>query len=342
MPAMNFMPSEQQPMTGVTTTLAGPGELAGESTAAACLPTQPGDSSHLTSLTPKAGQGVQCREITGDDIDAIADLLIRGFGRSRGYWLQGLRRQASRQVPEGYPRYGYMLDNGGAPVGVLLLIYASGNNDGETTVRCNLSSWYVDPKFRNYAMRLTKAAQGSNEVTYLNISARPVIWPIIEAQGFKAYCRGLFFSIPALSRVEAGARVEIVSSETQAIAGLSDAKLELLTRHARYGCISLVCHTARGSSPFIFVPLRIRKGRIATPVVQLVYCRTVEEYVRDAGAIGRFLIKRGNFSVVLDANGPIPGLAGIYSEARGRKYFKGPNPPPLADLTETEFVLYGT
>ena len=69
----------------------------------------------------------------GSDLDAVADLLTRGFvGRSRDYWMQGLRRQAVREVPSGYPRFGYMLDQDGQPVGVLLLLYTSrGNGGGE-------------------------------------------------------------------------------------------------------------------------------------------------------------------------------------------------------------------
>ena len=59
-------------------------------------------------------QKLRCREISEADLDAVADLLTRGFvGRSRDYWMQGLRRQAAREVPEGYPRFGYMLDNDG-------------------------------------------------------------------------------------------------------------------------------------------------------------------------------------------------------------------------------------
>src|SRR5437763_12072689 len=102
----------------------------------------------MTALRPM----IRCREITTVDIEAITDLLARGFvGRSRGYWLSGLRRQATRDVPKGYPRFGYMLDHEGAPVGVLLLIYtARGSGDGGS-IWCNLSSWYVAPSFRNYA-----------------------------------------------------------------------------------------------------------------------------------------------------------------------------------------------
>jgi hypothetical protein len=288
-------------------------------------------------------QKTRCREITEADIDAVADLLTRGFvGRSREYWMQGLRRQAAREVPDGYPRFGYMLDHGGMPVGVLLLLYTSRIIGGAAAIHCNLSSWYVDPAFRNYAPMLTSVAQRHKDVTYLNISPAHWTWPIIEAQGFRSYCSGLFFSIPALSRLRPDMTVETVSSDAQTIEGLPKAEVELLTRHARYGCLSLVCRTATGEAlPFILLPMRIRRGWIAPPAMQLIYCRDIAGYVQCAGAIGRVLLRHGKAAVLLDSNGPVPGLIGIYSAARGRKYFKGPHQPRLADLTDTELVLYG-
>jgi hypothetical protein len=286
--------------------------------------------------------GVRCREIRESDIDAIADLLTRGFaGRLRNYWIAGLERQAAREVPEGYPRFGYMLDNAGTPAGVLLLIYTARQDGDEATIQCNLSSWYVDPAFRNFAPLLTRIAQRHREVTYLNISPATWTWPIIETQGFRSYCRGLFFSLPALSRGPHGSRVEIIGADTQGAEGLSASELELLRRHARYGCLSLVCRTPDGAFPFILQPVRIRRGFIAAPAMQLIWCRDVAEFTASAGAIGRFLLRRGKVSVVLDANGPVPRLAGLYTEMRGRKYFKGPRTPHLADLTDTELVLYG-
>jgi hypothetical protein len=288
-------------------------------------------------------QTIRCREISATDIDAVAELLTRGFaGRSRDYWMQGLRRQAAREVPNGYPRFGFMLHHDGVPVGVLLLLYSSRITAAEPTIQCNLSSWYVEPAFRNYAPLLTKIAQKNKEVTYLNISPATWTWPIIEAQGFTPYCSGLFVSLPALSRVTLGMTVETVAPEVTAIEGLSDTEVELLTRHARYGCLSLVCRTATGGVlPFVLLPVRIRRGWMAPPAMQLIYCRDIAEYVQCAGAIGRALIRRGKIAVILDSNGPVPGLAGVYSSARGRKYFKGPHRPRLADLTDTEFVLYG-
>jgi hypothetical protein len=288
-------------------------------------------------------QGIRCREITEADIDAVADLLTRGFvTRSREYWMQGLRRQAAREIPKGYPRFGYMLDANGEAVGVLLLLYTSRISGNEAAVYCNLSSWFVDPKYRNYAALLTRIAQRHQEVTYLNISPATWTWPIIETQGFNSYCSGLFFSVPLLSRARPGTSVELVSPDMREIAGLRQSEAALLVRHAGYGCLSLMCRTAGGETlPFILQPLRVRRGWLAPPAMQLMYCRDVAEFVQCAGTIGRVLIRRGKVSVILDSNGPVPGLAGIFSRARGRKYFKGPHRPRLADLTDTELVLYG-
>jgi hypothetical protein len=292
----------------------------------------------VTALKPH----IRCREIGEADIDRVADLLTRGFvGRSRDYWMRGLRRQAARDLPQGYPRFGYMLDNDGAPVGVLLLLYSLRHSGGEMTVHCNLSSWYVEPAYRNCAPMLTKIAQRHGEVTYFNISPAISTWPIIEAQGFRSYCRGLFFSVPALSRIERGTTIEIVAADATKIDGVAGSDVELLTRHAAYGCLSLVCRTPQGAFPFVLLPMRIRQGFIAPPAMQLIYCRDVADFVACAGAIGRLLLLRGMLSVLLDANGKVPGLVGLYTEKRGRKYFKGPRQPRLADLTDTELVLYG-
>jgi hypothetical protein len=290
-----------------------------------------------------AAQKLRCREISETDIAAVADLLTRGFAsRSREYWVRGLRRQAAREIPHGYPRFGYMLDCDGLPVGVLLLLYTLRNDGGEMTVRCNLSSWYVDPAFRNYAPLLTKIAQKNKDVTYINISPARWTWPIIETQGFAPYSNGLFFSIPALSRVGPDMTVETVASDARTIEGLSTREVELLARHARYGCLSLICRAATDDVlPFILLPVRIRRGWIAPPAMQMIHCRDIASYVQCARAIGRFLIRHGKIAVVLDSNGTVPGLIGFYADARGRKYFKGPHRPRLADLTDTEFVLYG-
>jgi hypothetical protein len=282
------------------------------------------------------------REILESDLDAIGDLLTRGFvHRSRDYWMRGLNHQGTRSLPPGAPRYGYLLEHQDAPVGCLLLIYSSKIIDGETATCCNVSSWYVDPAFRNYAALFASMTQKRKDVTYLNITPAVATWPILEAQGFVPYCRGLYFSVPALSRGGRGVTVEVVTPDTASIAGLPEVDLALLKRHTGYGCLSLVCHTADQPLPFIFFSLRKRRGIIPLPAMQLGYCRSIADYIKCAGAIGHYLLWRGKPIVIVDANGAVAGLPGIYSEARGRKYFKGPHQPRLGDLADTELAIYG-
>jgi hypothetical protein len=187
---------------------------------------------------------------------------------------------------------------------------------------------------------MAKLTQRHKHVTYVNISPAQWTWRTIETQGYRTYCSGLFFSFPALSRPAKGMRVEVVQPEAQAVDGLSKAEVALLARHAAYGCLSLVCRAADGRGfPFVLQPMRI--PRIALPAMQMIYCPDVADYVACAGAIGRFLLRRGRISVALDANGRMQDLVGVYREPLGRKYFKGPQRPRLADLTDTELVLYG-
>ena len=44
-----------------------------------------------------------------------------------------------------------------------------------------------------------------------------------------------------------------------------------------------------GPSPFVFLPFRMRSGRIPVPVMQLAYCRSVEDFVAAAAPLGRAL-----------------------------------------------------
>jgi hypothetical protein len=282
------------------------------------------------------------REISEADVETTADLLTRGFvHRKREYWIRGLRRQGARPLPPDTPRYGYLLEvQGVGAVGCLLLIYSTRILDGVASLCCNVSSWYVDPAFRNYAALFASMTQKRKDVTYFNVTPAHTTWPILQAQGFVPYCNGLYFSVPVLSR-SGGIRVEAVLPDTPSVTGLPDAKLEMLRRHAGYGSLCLVCHEAEEPLPFVFFQLRKRRGVLPVPAMQLGYCRSIPDYVRCAGAIGRYLLLRGKPIVIIDANGPVAGLPGIYSEAHGRKYFRGPHRPRLGDLTETELAIYG-
>jgi len=296
----------------------------------------------MVNASPKASPvKIRCRQILDTDIPAIVGLLAKGFPeRGRPYWLRGLQRQREHQAAFDYPVYGYLLESEDIPVGIVLLLFASVDAGGKSTMRCNISSWYVEPAFRSHATLLISFALRHKEVTYLNISPAKHTWSTVEAQGFRRYSSGQFLAAAALSRT-GGAQVRELrqGASPQAYASIPDG--ELLIAHAGYGCLSLLCTAADSAHPFVFLPLKTKKGPLSIPGAQLIYCRDIADFTRFAGALGRFLLKHGLMFVALDANGPIDGLIGIYRESRGRKYFKGPNAPRLGDLAYTELVLFG-
>lgn len=289
-------------------------------------------------MVNEAQRPVRRREVGDADIVGVVDLLMRGFpGRPRSYWERGLRRMGERPAIEGCPRYGFMLDAGAGPVGVALTLFGAEEPKGEEPrIRCNLSSWTVDPAYRMQAPLLVASALKRRDVTYINISPAPHTWPTIEAQGFAAYATEQSLVAPALSPVREPARAV---SDPEAWRDLPEAPL--LGDHAGYGCASLVVEAADGLHPFVFLPFRARSGRLRLPFMQLIFCRHLAEFSRFAGVIGRALLRHGALGVVLDGSPPAGGPPVLTRSARGRKYFKGPHPPRLGDLSYTERAIFG-
>lgn len=283
-----------------------------------------------------AAPKIRCRQIADGDLDALADLLKRGFGarRTHAFWRQVLAGLKARAVPDGMPRYGYLLENAGVPVGAILLIFAT--TPGGAAPRANVSSWYVEPAFRSYAPLLVAQALKLKQVTYLNVSAVPHTWPILGAQSYQRYSNGVFVALPAVQRSHNDVR--LLAPDRQPDAPHERFERDLLIEHAGYGCISFWGVTRERAHPFVFRP-RIVKNVV--PCAQLIYCRDISDLVRFAGPIGRLLARRGRPFVVIDANGPIDGLVGRYFDNTMPKFYRGPVRPRLGDLAFTETALFG-
>jgi len=282
---------------------------------------------------------IRCRQITDADVPGITALLARGFpSRDAQFWRHALHQLGARQPPSGLPQYGYLLESDGEPVGTILLICAEVQTGGTSVRRCNLSSWYVDPAYRSYAALLVSRALSHKDVTFLNVSAAPHTWPIIEAQGFSRYSDGVFVAVPALSGLFGSQGVTILDARTPPAVAFDPQEQDILLQHAELGCISLWCVTPERAYPFVFRPRRVKK---VLPCAQLIYCRKVGDFVRFAGPLGRHLLRHGRPFVIVDANAPVPGLIGFYRRGSMPRYFKGPQQPRLGDLAYTEYAVIG-
>lgn len=284
-------------------------------------------------------QGLRCRQIEEADIDAVATLLTQGFpAHNRQFWLKALAQLTRHEPPQGLPKYGYLLESQGTVAGAILAIYSTTRDNGVVARRCNLSSWYVEPRFRTYAPMLVSHAVRHKDVTYTNVSSAPHTRPTIEAQGFSRYSEGIFVAVPALQGPFGGPAVEVFDVRHKPQVDFDPWDLEILQRHAAYGCISLWCATSERAYPFVF---RRRLVKRVVPCAQLIYCGDVGDFVRFAGPVGRALMRYGRPLVLIDANGPIPGLLGWFGQGKMPKYFKGPHRPRLGDLAYTEYALLG-
>jgi hypothetical protein len=284
---------------------------------------------------------VRSRAIAPADLDAVARLLKEGFGlrRSLAFWQRVVDRLESHPSPNGLPKYGYVLESGGRLVGAILLIFSTPGTGGDPgAIRCNISSWYVEPAFRGYASLLAAQALRHKNVTYLNISPAPNTKPIVEAQGYTKYGDGLFIAAPALQRRAADTAATLVGADRQPAAPYQAFEHTLLADHAGYGCMSFWCVAAERAYPFVF-RRRLVKGVL--PCAQLIYCRDIADIARFAGLIGRHLLAHCCPLAVIDANSRVPGLLGTYIDGLMPKYFKGPQRPRLGDLAYTEAALFG-
>jgi hypothetical protein len=279
---------------------------------------------------------VRCREIGTADVDEIVGLLTAGFRAvtSRMFWVRALERLAEHPTPAGFPKYGYLLESDGRPVGVILLIFTNLHAEEKVSVRCNVSSWYVEPTFRTYGSLLIARALKRRDVTFLNATPARNTWPILEAQGYARLCNGRFVALPMLRSPPRHCVVAAVGSAS--LAGLDASEAETLRAHASYGCLSLICTLGDRKLPFVFA---VRRKRRVVPVATLIYSRDQESFIEVAGSLGRYLARRGIFLVNLDANGRIPGLVGRYRDNLPR-FFKGADRPRWGDLAFTELAMF--
>jgi len=136
-------------------------------------------------------------------------------------------------TPNGFPKYGYLLEHDGRLVGAILLIFTRLQIGQETTLRCHVTNWYVKPNYRAYAALFFIKALGHKDVNYLNISALPAAQPILDIQGFSKYSRGQFFALP-----ETEQRIKVLAG-----------RVTLMRRHWSYSACVL------GSFLYAMLPL---------------------------------------------------------------------------------------
>lgn len=282
-------------------------------------------------------RGVVLRQIQPQDRDGVIACLHRGFGeRDLSYWGRAFDRLAARPCVRDLPRFGFAIEAEGRIVGVLLTLYVDGAAH-EVGVRCNLAGLTLDPPFRPYAGKLVSHALADPTVTYTNVTPARSTWPALKVLGFRHFSGGQMVFVPLLT--PARGRITAFDRNSDAAAKLGDLERHVLAEHAALGCTALVWSHGEAVEPLLLTPKTIANGNLRC--MQIVYCRSSQGVVCGAGALGRYLMRRGALFCLIDTSAPIRGLRGRYFPDRGPKFYRGPNPPAPGDLSFTEIALFG-
>ena len=271
---------------------------------------------------------VVCRQISEADLPQIAKLLAFGFPRRNlSWWRSGLARLALHSPPDGYPRFGYMLEAEGRSVGVHLLI-CSAQPSG---ARCNASSWFVREEFRSFATMLMLRATRQLPGAYVTLPGSKVS-PIVEALGSRRISQGVYAAAPLFARQSGDVQVQDWQN-----ARLSKADRRLLMDHTAFGCLGVWCHTPDGGQPLIFRRRWIKR----LPCAHLIYCRSLETLEMAAPAIGRMLASRGMPLLLVPTDRPLRGVPGRFFPDALPVYCRGEPAPPIGDMTYTWPAIFG-
>jgi hypothetical protein len=284
---------------------------------------------------------VACRAIEHSDLPAVADLLACGFPkRTRQYWMTGLEKLAMHKVPNGYQQFGYILVSGTLVVGVILMISSHRSGFPQASLRCNVSSWYVQPKYRAYASLLSGRANATG-ATLLNVSPASYTIPIIEAQGFRKFSSGMFAALPSWRQPQTRAELCFSPAQWQRSETISQDHLRLLTDHRAFGCVSLWLDTPEGGFPFVFRRRWIRAALAIVPAAQLIYAPSLDAIEKYHGHLGRYFLARGVPVTLICTDRPLNNIAGYHFRQRTPMYCRGLDDPSPTDLCYTEAAIFG-
>jgi hypothetical protein len=274
---------------------------------------------------------IRTREITDADTPAMAEFLARGIGYPAQAYLNIFHILKDHRTPEGFPKFGYLLEANGSVAGGIILIFSATTGHDGPGVRCHVTGWCVDPAYRSYAAMFAQKALRHKNVTYVNLSARPAAIPIIEAQGFAKFSQGQFAAVPLFSSLLGRGEGKVAAIDAVPPGSCDPYDRDLLTAHRAYGCIAFWCLASGRAYPFVFQPRLIKR---VIPGAQLIYSRDLSDLARFAGPIGRHLALHGRILICIDANEAIKGLPGRYFDGVQPRWYRGLK-PRLGDLAYT-------
>jgi len=275
---------------------------------------------------------MKIREITPNDLPDITNLLAEGFPRkSFNYWHNALSRLTVRPKLGNLPKFGFTLELDNSLQGVILMITQEMCGD----FFCNLSSWYIRPKFRKYAPLLFQRSLRFKGVNYTDCSPAAHILPIIRKFGFQPYTAGTMM-LDARAALRPGSAVEPLTQTS--LNGFEPELQENITRHLAYGCQGFLLSDRQvGRTPVLFRTTRLKR---MVPAARFIL-GDPRHLITQASGLARVLLRRGIPVMLIDWPEGVPHSDGRLLPQYGLRYYRGEAHPDVGDLRDTEIGIFG-
>jgi hypothetical protein len=221
--------------------------------------------------------------------EAVATL-SRGFpGRRASFWRESVTRLTAYRRATAGPPIGRLMKVEGRPVGVILTIASRRRSGGRAYDVVNLSSWYVEERYRWLAPRMLEHIVSDDGVVFTDLSPSPQTARINERLGFRTAAEGLRLYFLPWTAIGSRSAARMVELEHVPAGALAAHERELLARHRELGCIAAALHLGRSYYAFLFRPT----WRRGMPAALLLFAPSRRIVSEQRSAIARFLLGRG-------------------------------------------------
>ncbi len=269
-----------------------------------------------------------------DTIGEARALLARGFPmRAEPFWAAGLDRLSAFHDAQGLGPIGQIMRVKGEAVGVILTMRSRREQaDGappQTVV--NLSSWYVDERFRLMAPRMLQKVLAEAVDSFTDLTPSPPVTDMIGRFGFvRCHDGGAIFALPVQALQSGSGQIGPVD-----VIPLGAAVGRIVEDHRSLGCLACALVEPEGNRPLIF-SLGRRKG---LPAARLVYADDLASVRRNMGPIARFLLSRGLICLEMPTDRADTPPGAWFSTRSRPAFVRGASLAAAIDHAYSEFVF---
>ena len=251
-----------------------------------------------------------------------AELLKEGFPHVRFDWSVAFK------APPGRNGHGLLMIADGRPQGGVLFFEKTQAIGGRERRVVNVSSWYIRPKYRRFAVRMMRAATADPDAVYTACSPIRSVQAICRRVGFRYLTHGSIVSVPLLNgfAAEPGVKVEAYDP-----ALVEPAHRQWISDHASERFFAISIRRGERVVPVLWIRgLRIKE----LPAVRLIFTSDYDVLRAALPAVHRhMLLRHGVVGLHLPR---VPPLEDLRSARRPNK---GPSTIVKGDVADTDVNL---